>query len=121
MDGRPLQSDGWRVKPSVLLDVVPLTDGEAAWHRMEQNLRRLVERGRSHALALTVDEDFDAFYELHASTHARKGAPLYPFGARRVRAATTPGCLRQVSATYSMLGFRTGGWLRHSSYSSVIR
>ena len=75
-DARPLVAAGWRVAPTYSY-VVPLTDLEAQWARIERNLRRLIERAQAAGLTLEVDGDFDAFYELHAETHARKGAPLY--------------------------------------------
>jgi len=75
-DARPLLAAGWRVTPSYTY-VVPLVDLESQWKRVEQNQRRLVERGREQGLELVVDEDFDSFYDLHRQTAERKGAPLY--------------------------------------------
>lgn len=75
-DGRPLLLHGWRVEPTYSF-VVPLADLDAQWNRIERNLRRLVERAQASGLMLEVDGEFDAFYDLHAETHERKGAPLY--------------------------------------------
>lgn len=75
-DVRPLLAAGWSVRPSYTY-VVPLHDLEGQWARVEQNLRRLVERGREQGLTVTIDEDFESFYRLHGETAERKGAPLY--------------------------------------------
>jgi lipid II:glycine glycyltransferase (peptidoglycan interpeptide bridge formation enzyme) len=47
------------------------------WSRIEQNLRRLVERARTNGLEFCEDEDFDAFYSLHAATLARHDVGAY--------------------------------------------
>jgi hypothetical protein len=75
-DARPLLDRGWRVSPSYTY-VVPLGDLDEQWKQVEQNLRRLVERGRRSELTLEVNEDFGALFRLHQETAARKGAPLY--------------------------------------------
>ena len=75
-DVRPLTSTGWHAEPSYSY-VVPLGDLEHLWSTIDQNLRRLVDRARGLGLELVVDEDFGAFYDLHASTGERKGAPVY--------------------------------------------
>ena len=75
-DVRPLLSSGWSASPSYTY-VVPLDDLELLWSRVDQNLRRLVERARGLGLELVVDGDFDAFYDLHAATGERKDAPIY--------------------------------------------
>ena len=75
-DARPLLADGWHVAPTYSF-VVPLADLDAQWNRIERNLRRLIERAQASGLTLEVDGEFDAFYDLHAETHERKGAPLY--------------------------------------------
>ena len=75
-DVRPLLSSGWTVSPSYTY-VVPIADLDLLWRRVEQNLRRLVERARGVGMTLVVDEDFDAFYDLHAATGERKDAPVY--------------------------------------------
>jgi Acetyltransferase (GNAT) domain len=76
IDARPLLDRGWHATPSYTY-VVPLTDLDDQWTRVEQNIRRLVERARGLGMTITVDEDFDSFYRLHLATAERKGAPLY--------------------------------------------
>lgn len=75
-DLRIFQSRGWSVGPGYTY-VVPVSDLEEAWSRMEQNLRRLVGRAREEGVHVTEDGDFDAFFRLHHGVHQRKGAPLY--------------------------------------------
>jgi len=57
--------------------IVSIKDINLAWNRVEQNLRRLVNRCAQQGVQLSEDDDFDSFYELHRQTHERKGAPLY--------------------------------------------
>ena len=118
VDARPFLVQGWRVEPSYSY-VVPLTDLETQWDRMERNLRRLVERGNEHGLTLSVDEDFDAFYELHELTHTRKGAPLYLEREAFRRYYTR--LRRRACATSSMPGYPRARLPRPSSFSSAIR
>lgn len=75
-DVRPFQARGWTAWPSYTL-VVPLADLEAQWERVEQNLRRLVERAAGEGITVAADDDFDAFFRLHQIVHATKDAPLY--------------------------------------------
>ena len=75
-DVRVLLARGWTAIPQYSY-VVPIGDPDALWSRMEQNLRRLVERCREKGVTITEDDDFDAFYRLHAQVHERKGARLY--------------------------------------------
>jgi hypothetical protein len=67
---------GWEAHPSFTY-VVRLDDLEAAWSRMEQNLRRLVTRCTREGFQFTEDDDFESFYRLHHLTHVRKGAAIY--------------------------------------------
>lgn len=76
VDARPLLARDWSAVPSYTY-VVPLTDLESQWTRMEQNLRRLVERARGLGMTLVADEDFASFFRLHEQTAQRKGAPIY--------------------------------------------
>lgn len=76
VDARPLTSSGWSVAPSYSY-VAPLADLDLLWSRVDQNLRRLVERARGLGFELVVDQDFESFYRLHAATGDRKGAPVY--------------------------------------------
>lgn len=75
-DLRPFLAKGWRVKPNYSY-VVPIGDLKAAYGRIEQNLRRLIERAEKNGFTVSDDNDFDSFYKLHYDTHKRKGAPLY--------------------------------------------
>ena len=75
-DMRVFLSKGWAAQP-VYSYAVDISDLDAAWRRIDKNLRRLIGRAREEGVAMSVDDDFDAFYRLHAHTHARKGAPLY--------------------------------------------
>jgi hypothetical protein len=75
-DVRVFQAKRWTARPNYSY-VVPLTDLESLWSRMEQNLRRLVARCTEKGIAITEDDDFESFYRLHAQVHERKGARLY--------------------------------------------
>lgn len=75
-DVRPFLARGWSASPSYSY-VLDLTDPEAAWGRVEQNLRRLVTRCTEQGITVTDDDDFAAFYHLHALTLDRKGAAVY--------------------------------------------
>jgi hypothetical protein len=75
-DVRPFLQSGWSVRPNFSY-VVSIADLNAAWGKIEQNLRRLVDRADSNGIVMTEDDDFDSFYRLHLDTHKRKGAPLY--------------------------------------------
>lgn len=75
-DARVLAERGWTVSPTYTYQVA-LADLEAQWRRVDQNLRRLVERCAARGVEITEDDDFDSYYRLHLQTHERKGAPLY--------------------------------------------
>lgn len=91
-DARPFLSRGWTASPSYSY-VVTLDDMNAAWGRVEQNLRRLVERCGRQGMAFAEGDDFPSFYALHRATLDRKDAAAYlpeePFQAffARLRAA----------------------------------
>jgi hypothetical protein len=75
-DVRPFVAKGWTVAPSYSY-VVPL-DLIAAWGRVEQNLRRLIDRARNAGMtAGDGDDDFDDFFRLHEATLDRHGAGAY--------------------------------------------
>lgn len=76
LDVRPFLTQGWSMVPSYSY-VVDLTDLTAAWGRVEQNLRRLIERAESQGLTFSEDQDFDAFFGLHAATLERHGTGVY--------------------------------------------
>lgn len=75
-DMRPFLKAGWEVYPSYSY-LVYLKDTQQVWQKMEQNLRRLVNRGVKNNLVFTDDDDFDSFYKLHSDTYQRKGLSLY--------------------------------------------
>lgn len=92
VDVRAFQAAGWRVSPTYTY-VVPIGDLAAQRERVEQNLRRLIDRCGRQGIVFTDDDDFDSFFAVHLQLHERKGAPLYlPRAAferyfRRLRAA----------------------------------
>lgn len=75
-DVRVFLARGWTARPQYSY-VVPLADMDRLWARMEQNLRRLVERSAREGLSITADDDFDSFFRLHSQIHERKRASLY--------------------------------------------
>jgi len=75
-DVRPFVSRGWTVQPSY--SYVVSLDVYAAWGRVEQNLRRLIDRARNAAMVMSDSEDdFDSFFRLHSTTLDRHGAGVY--------------------------------------------
>ncbi|HSQ31803.1 MAG TPA: GNAT family N-acetyltransferase [Gemmatimonadaceae bacterium] len=75
-DVRPFLAAGWR--PTVgYTYVVSIADLEQARARIEQNLRRLIDRCSRSNFAITDEGDFDGFFRLHAMTMERVGAPVY--------------------------------------------
>lgn len=75
-DLRPFLARGWTLRVGYSYEV-PLTDLPAQWGRVEQNLRRLVERARQQGLTLSDDDDFAGFYQLHQATLGRRGVASY--------------------------------------------
>lgn len=75
-DVRPMASQGWTVRPTWSY-VVPLSNIDAAWNRMEQNLRRLVRRAEKEGITVTEDDDFESFFRLHSATMDRKDHMVY--------------------------------------------
>lgn len=75
-DVRPFQNLGFRCVPSYSY-VVPLTDLPAQWGRVEQNLRRLVERCGNDGIVFGEDGAFDEFLRLHHLTMAHHDAAVY--------------------------------------------
>jgi hypothetical protein len=75
-DLRPFLQKDWSCWPSYSY-VVDLSDLSIQWTRVEQNLRRLVDRCSQAKLTVTNDEDFDAFLKLHALTMSHHGAEHY--------------------------------------------
>jgi hypothetical protein len=75
-DVRPFISRGWSCWPSFSY-VVPLHDLPGQWKRVEQNLRRLVDRCAEQNIAHTDDDDFESFLRLHRLTMNHHEAALY--------------------------------------------
>ena len=75
-DARGFLAQGWTPRLGYSY-VVPIGDLGAAWGRVEQNLRRLVNRCANEGMVAGEDDDFDSFFRLHAATTERKGLPLY--------------------------------------------
>ncbi len=75
-DVRPFLARGWSATPSYSY-LMDLTDRDAAWQRVEQNLRRLVTRCTDQGVTMTEDDDFESFHRLHEVTLGRKGAAVY--------------------------------------------
>jgi hypothetical protein len=76
IDARPFMIRGWTARPGYTY-VVPITDIKMAWGRIDQNLRRLIDRCDANGVTLSDDDDFASFYPLHLQVHDRKGAPVY--------------------------------------------
>ena len=75
-DVRPFLARGWKAVPSYSYEV-PIADLEQARARMEQNLRRLVDRCERQGFTMSESEDFDAFYRLHVQTLERRDVGAY--------------------------------------------
>jgi hypothetical protein len=75
-DARVLLEGGWTARPSYTY-VVPIDDLEHLRGRMEQNLRRLIERCGRQGVVAAEDDDFESLFRMHLETHERKGAELY--------------------------------------------
>lgn len=75
-DVRPFLSNGWSARHGYTY-VVSIADLEQTRGRIEQNLRRLIDRCGRTGFSFTPDDDFDSFYALHASTMERVDARVY--------------------------------------------
>jgi hypothetical protein len=75
-DVRGFQAAGWRAWPTYTY-VVPIADLGAQRERVEQNLRRLIDRCGRQGILFTDDDDFESFFAVHLQLHERKGGPLY--------------------------------------------
>jgi hypothetical protein len=75
-DVRPFLASGWSARLGYTY-VVSLVDMAAAWSRVEQNLRRLVERCGASGVTVSDDDDFDGFYRLHAAGLERRSTQAY--------------------------------------------
>ena len=75
-DVRPFTARGWTV--GVGYSYVVTLDMASAWGRVEQNLRRLIDRARNAGMTASGnDDDFDSFFRLHSTTLDRHGAGVY--------------------------------------------
>lgn len=75
-DVRPFVATGWTIQPSY--SYVVALDLATAWGRVEQNLRRLIDRARNGGMTATdAEDDFENFFRLHAATLDRHGAGVY--------------------------------------------
>ena len=75
-DVRPFIQAGWKVCPGYTY-VVPIGNVDAAYERIEQNLRRLIRRCEKAGVLFVEDDDFESFYRLHALTMGRKETGRY--------------------------------------------
>lgn len=92
IDARPFLNRQWMARPGYTY-VVTIADVQITRNRIDQNLRRLIDRCDEAGVTLSEDDDFASFFSMHMDTHKRKGAPLYlpkeAFAAyfKKVRAA----------------------------------
>ncbi|MEP6492891.1 MAG: GNAT family N-acetyltransferase [bacterium] len=75
-DLRPFLAAGWTANPGYSY-VVSIGDLEVTRSRIEQNLRRLIDRCGRNETAFTDDDDFDSFFRLHSSTMERVAFQVY--------------------------------------------
>lgn len=75
-DLRSFIARGWSAWPSYSY-VVPLHDLTALRSRVEQNLRRLIDRAEAENITVAEDDDFESFLQLHEKTMAHHGAARY--------------------------------------------
>jgi Acetyltransferase (GNAT) domain len=76
VDVRPFLAAGWTARQGYTY-VVPIVDLDQTRARIEQNLRRLIDRCARADVQFTHDDDFDSFFRLHALTMDRVDASLY--------------------------------------------
>src|SRR5581483_7537920 len=76
MDVRPLLANGWTAQQGYTY-VVSIADLEQTRARIEQNLRRLIDRCEREGYVFTADHDFDSFFSLHSSTMDRVDFHVY--------------------------------------------
>ena len=75
-DMRPFLAAGWNATHHYTY-VVGISDLELTRSRIEQNLRRLIDRGTRSDMSVTQDDDFDSFFRLHARTMERVDFRVY--------------------------------------------
>jgi hypothetical protein len=76
VDLRPFLERGWQATQGYTY-VVSIADLEHARSRIEQNLRRLIDRCGRSEMTFTEDDDFDSFFQLHARTMERVDFRVY--------------------------------------------
>ncbi len=76
VDVRPFLARGWKATPGYTY-VVSIADLAQTRARIEQNLRRLIDRCEREGMRFSEDDDFDAFFALHAQTMERVGWHVY--------------------------------------------
>src|SRR5205085_10080014 len=69
-DARMFLAQGWAARPGYSY-VVAIDDLALAWSRVEQNLRRLVNRCANDGVTLSEDDDFESFFRMHRETTER--------------------------------------------------
>lgn len=88
VDLRPFLTQGWTASHGYSY-VVAISDLEQTRARIEQNLRRLIDRCSRSEMSFTEDDDFDSFFRLHTQTMERVDFQVYlPERAFRVFYAT---------------------------------
>ena len=75
-DARVFVAAGWRAVPRYTY-VIKIADLGSLWHRVEQNLRRLVKRCEGEGITFHDDGDFDSFFRLHVSIMGRRRHERY--------------------------------------------
>ena len=75
-DVRPFLARGWRAKIGYSY-VVSITDLEQTRSRIEQNLRRLIDRCARNDVEFAEDDDFESFFRLHTLTMERVDFQVY--------------------------------------------
>jgi hypothetical protein len=75
-DVRAFLARGWTSSPSYSY-VVPLHDMATQWNRVEQNLRRLIDRCTDQNMLHSDDDDFESFLRLHKLTMSHHDAARY--------------------------------------------
>lgn len=76
LDVRPFLAHGWQATPGYTY-VVPIADLAQTRARIEQNLRRLMDRCERGGMCFAEDDDFESFFALHAQTMDRVGWRVY--------------------------------------------
>ncbi len=75
-DVRPFLAAGWSASHYYTY-VVRISDLEQTRSRIEQNLRRLIDRCTRSDIVVTEDDDFESFFRLHARTMERVDFRVY--------------------------------------------